>query len=108
MSRLGKEARAAGHDPKASTSHPDSAPADSKAGSEAESDSGGNEDSQAHPKEEGVTGRRTRQASLQIEPAWLELEETPTKHKSRRRASYNPFLAHTDIMSQTCLLCSVS
>lgn len=92
MSRLGKEARAAGQDPKGYTSHPDSAPTDSKAGSGVDSDSGDNEDNPAHPKEEGGRGRRTRQASVQPEPAWLELEETPPKHKSRRRASCNPFV----------------
>lgn len=88
VSRLGKEARAAGGDPKGSTSRPDSAPADSEAGSGDESDSGDNEDDQADPsKAEGVSGRRTRQASVQLESAWLELEETPPKHKSRRKAS---------------------
>ena len=88
VSRLGKEARAAGHDPKGSNSRPDSAPADSEAGSGDESGSGGNEDDQANPtKAEGVSGRRTRQASVHLESAWLELEETPPKHKSKRKAS---------------------
>ena len=87
-SRLGKEARAAGRDPKGSNSRPDSAPADSEAGSGDESDSGGNEGDQAYPtKAEGVSGRRTRQASVHLESAWLELEETPPKHKSKRKAS---------------------
>lgn len=101
MSRLGKEARAAGQDPKGSTSRADSAQADSKAGSGADSDSGEDEENQADHKEEGVSGRRTRQASVQLEPAWLQLEElegleeTPPKHKSRRRASCNPFVGQT-------------
>ena len=98
-SRLGKEAKAAGRDTKGSTSCAVSAPAYSEAGSGDDLDGEYNEDDQADPnKAERVGGRRTRQASVQLEPAWLqleELEETPSKHKSKRKASRSSSAAQT-------------
>ena len=102
VSRLGKEARAARRDQKGSTRSAVSAPC-SEAGSEEEPDSGHHEDDQADPnKAEGVSGRRKRQASVQSESAWLESEETPSKHKSRRKASCSSPAPHTTSMLQTC------
>lgn len=100
-SRLGKESRAATRNPQGSASLPASAPPDSEAGSGAESDSAGNEDDQAYlTKAEGVSARRTRQASAHLDSVWQELEATPPKHKSRRKASYS-LLGH-QISSAAC------
>lgn len=97
VSRLGKEARAARHNPKGSLSRPTSAPVESEAGSGAESDSEDNEEKQAsdEKKTERISGRRTRQASAQLESVWEELEATPPRHKSKRKASRSQSVLHT-------------
>lgn len=88
LSRLGKEARAARHDPKGSTNRPAASPDASQAASKADSDSDDNNDDTSFQEEvEGAGGRRTRQASAQRESSWQNMEATPPKQKSRRKAS---------------------
>ena len=95
LSRLGKEARAAGRDPKGSTKRPAASPDASQAASEPDSDSNDDDDDKSFQEEvEGAGGRRTRQASAQRESGWQDMEATPPKQKSRRKVSSTLVTTH--------------
>lgn len=91
LSRLGKEARAAGRSPADPARRPASPPLASEAESEPESESDEHEDDKAFEEEaQGILGRRTRQASAHRASAWQDMEATPPKHKPRRKARCTP------------------